>query len=214
MFAQFKTKGEGCYSVASSTASLIASLTSATSSATASLISSASSLTSSAFLAASAAAFFANSAARLSGGLLGELGSALGLLGSLGLGSGLLGGELLGGLLGALLLGGCGTSELRGCGATELVGKALDASAGVNELLGAGVERVALVAQVDDDLALGGVRLPGVAAGAAHRALNVIRMDALLHVGLLRYVLVSDQDEGSYLLARAAGCPPQTVKLL
>ena len=86
-------------------------------------------------------------------GLLLVLSSALSLGGSLSLGSGLLGSGSLGGLLGLGLLGGLSLGKLGSSGATELVGKALDASAGVNELLGAGVERVALVAEVDACLA-------------------------------------------------------------
>ena len=60
---------------------------------------------------------------------------------------------------------------------TELISKALDASTGVDELLLAGVERVALVAEVNPQLALGGVGLPGVATGAAYGALHVVGMD-------------------------------------
>ena len=113
------------------------------------------------------------------------LGGTLGLGSSLGLGLGLALGLELGGASGLGGLGLVGSLETGSSGCTELVGEALDATAGVDELLGAGVERVALVAQVDDDLALGGVRLPGGFRPG----------------------------RGSYPSARAAGCPPQTVKL-
>ena len=76
-------------------------------------------------------------------GLLGFLGLALGLGGSGGLLGSLLAGDLLGGFL---------LADLRGSVA-ELVGEALDASTGVDELLLAGVERVALGAQFDVQLA-------------------------------------------------------------
>ena len=132
----------------------------------------------------------------LSSGLLGKLSGALSLGSSLGLGLSLALGLELGGLGGLGGLGLVGSLKTGSGGGTELGGETLDAPAGADELLCAGAVSVALVAQVYDDLALGGVRLPGVAAGAAHRALNVIRMDALLHVGLLRCVLVSDQNEG------------------
>ena len=86
-------------------------------------------------------------------GLLGFTSGLLGvLLGTLFLG-GLLGSALLGGL-GGLLGGGSLLGGLLGClallelvgGGTELVGEALDASAGIDELLLAREERVALVA--------------------------------------------------------------------
>ena len=117
----------------------------------------------------------------LGSGLLLELGGTLGLRGGLGLALSLFGGSGLGGLLLALGLGGSGTLEL-GLGSTaELVGEALDASAGVNELLLAGVERVALVAQVDRHAGDGRASDPGVAAAAADGALDVVGVDTLLH---------------------------------
>ena len=105
------------------------------------------------------------------GSLLGSLGSVLlstlGLLGSLGLASSSLLGLLLLGSLGASgLLGGLALEGGLG-GATELVGEALDASTGVNKLLLAGVERVALVAKLDTDLGDRGAGHEGVTAGAA-----------------------------------------------
>ena len=115
----------------------------------------------------------------------GVFGSTLGLLGSLLLALDLCGSLKLGvlgctGGLGGLLLfeGGLG-------GTAELVGEALDASAGIDELLLARVERVAGVAKLDRELGHGVVGLPSVAAGAANGALNVVGVDALLLTILL-----------------------------
>ena len=52
---------------------------------------------------------------------------------------------------------------------------------------------MALVAEVDGHLALGGASGPRVAAGAANGALDVVRMDALLHFRTPSFGLVSDQ---------------------
>ena len=115
----------------------------------------------------------------LSGGSLGlslggVLGGTLGLGGSLGLSGGLAGGLGLSSLGGLGGLGLLGLLELGGSGATELVGEALDASTGVDELLLAGVERVALVAKLDLHLGHGSVRLEGVAAGARTGLASVV----------------------------------------
>ena len=59
--------------------------------------------------------------------------------------------------------------------------KALNTSAGVNQLLLASVERMALGANFDVDLRLGGTSLDDVTASAGDGAVNVIRMDTLLH---------------------------------
>ncbi len=114
-------------------------------------------------------------------GLLGVLSSTLSLLSSLGFALGLLSGLELGSLrsLSGLLLG-LSLGDHVGSRA-ELVGKTLDASTGVDELLGAGEERVALVADVDLQLALGGASGEDVAAGALDGALNVFGMNSLLH---------------------------------
>ena len=117
----------------------------------------------------------------LLGSLLGELSGTLSLLGSLSLSGGLASGLGLSSLGGLGSLGLLSLLELGGSGATELVGEALDASTGVDELLLAGVERVALVAKLDLHLGHGSVRLEGVAAGARHRALDILGMDTLLH---------------------------------
>ena len=57
----------------------------------------------------------------------------------------------------------------------------VNAAAGVNELLLAGVERVALGADLDGDVLLRGAGLVHGAAGAADRGRLVIRMDTVFH---------------------------------
>src|SRR4029079_7256535 len=57
----------------------------------------------------------------------------------------------------------------------------VDAAAGVNQLLLAGVEGVALGAQLDVQVALGRPGREGVAAGAAHLGHDVVRVDVGLH---------------------------------
>ena len=59
--------------------------------------------------------------------------------------------------------------------------EAVHASAGVNQLLLAGVERMALRADIDAQLLLHGTGLEGLAADAADDRLAVIRMDLLFH---------------------------------
>ena len=57
----------------------------------------------------------------------------------------------------------------------------IDAAAGIDELLLAGVERVALGADLDGDVLLRGAGLIHGAAGAADRGRLVIRMDTVFH---------------------------------
>ena len=59
----------------------------------------------------------------------------------------------------------------------ETLVEALNTSAGVHQLLLASVERMALGANFDVDLRLGGTSLDDVAAGAGEGAVNVVRMD-------------------------------------
>ena len=59
--------------------------------------------------------------------------------------------------------------------------EAIYASARINQLLAAGIERMALGTNFDLELALDGTALEGLAACAAHDALAVGRMDILLH---------------------------------
>ena len=54
-------------------------------------------------------------------------------------------------------------------------------SAGIHQLLLAGVEGMALGANFDVDLGLGGTSLDDVAACAGDGAVNVVRMDTLFH---------------------------------
>ena len=60
--------------------------------------------------------------------------------------------------------------------------EAIDTAAGVNQLLLAGVERVALGADFNAQLLLGGTGDESVAADAGHGNLLILRMDAFLHV--------------------------------
>jgi len=118
---------------------------------------------------------------------------ALGFLRAALLADGLLG--LFGSLAAGLLLGGLLLKNCSSSGA-ELVGEALDASTGVDELLLAREERVALVAQFDMQLSAGSrTGFVAVSARADHGRQHVIRMDLGLHViSPLDGVLVSDQD--------------------
>ena len=59
--------------------------------------------------------------------------------------------------------------------------KALNTSAGVNQLLLASVERMALGANFDVDLGLGGTSVDDITASAGNGAVNVVRMDTLFH---------------------------------
>ena len=59
--------------------------------------------------------------------------------------------------------------------------EAIDTAAGVNQLLLAGEERVALGADFNAQLLLGRARLEGIAADAGHGRLLILRMDAFLH---------------------------------
>jgi hypothetical protein len=58
----------------------------------------------------------------------------------------------------------------------------VNTSTGVNQLLLAGIERVALRADFNSDVLLGGTGRKDVATGAANRGLFVIGMDTFLHV--------------------------------
>ena len=63
----------------------------------------------------------------------------------------------------------------------ELLVELLHAAAGVDQLLLAGVEGVALGADFHGDVLTGGTGLDDVAAGAANGGLIVLGMDAFLH---------------------------------
>ena len=55
------------------------------------------------------------------------------------------------------------------------------ASTRINQLLAAGVERMALAANFDVDLRLGVTGVDHIAAGTSDGAVHIVRMDALLH---------------------------------
>ena len=79
----------------------------------------------------------------------------------------------------------------------ETLVEALNTSAGVNQLLLASVEGMALGANFDVDLGLGGTSLDDVAACAGDGAVNVVRMDTLFH----SFHLISGSDLlGPYLM--------------
>ena len=59
--------------------------------------------------------------------------------------------------------------------------EALDAATGIDQLLLAGVERMALAANFDMDLRLGVTGVDHIAAGTSDGAVHIVRMDALLH---------------------------------
>ena len=64
---------------------------------------------------------------------------------------------------------------------TELLVELGNAAAGIDQLLLTSVERMALGANFDVDLGLGGTSLNDVAACAGDGAVNVVRMDTLFH---------------------------------
>ena len=71
----------------------------------------------------------------------------------------------------------------------ETLVKTIDTSTGVNQLLLAGIERVALGADFNTDILLGRAGGKSVTAGAADGGLLVFGMDAFSHV--VHLVLVS-----------------------
>ena len=79
----------------------------------------------------------------------------------------------------------------------ELLVELGNAAAGIDQLLLASVEGVALGANFDVDLGLGGTSLDDVAACASDGAVNVVRMDTLFH----SFHLISGSDLlGPYLM--------------
>ena len=82
---------------------------------------------------------------------------------------------------------------LAGLGKTAL--EALDAATGIDQLLLAGVEGMALAANFDVDLGLGVTGVNHVAAGTGNGAVHVIGMDALLHG---KFHLFLDYDKRSH----------------
>ena len=68
----------------------------------------------------------------------------------------------------------------------------INAAAGVDQLLLAGVEGVALGADLNGDVLLGGAGLDDVAAGASDGGLLVIGMDSFLHCVKLLIICCHD----------------------
>ena len=64
----------------------------------------------------------------------------------------------------------------------EALVEAINTSTGVNQLLLAGIERVALGADLNSDLLLGGAGGKSVTAGATNCGLFVLGMDAFSHL--------------------------------
>ena len=64
----------------------------------------------------------------------------------------------------------------------ESLVETINTSTGVNQLLLAGIERVALGADFNADVLLGGAGRKDVATGTANRSLFVLGMDTFLHV--------------------------------
>ena len=64
---------------------------------------------------------------------------------------------------------------------TVLLVELINAAAGIDELLLAGIERVALGADLNGDVLLGGSGLDDFAAGAANGGALIVGMDAFLH---------------------------------
>ena len=64
----------------------------------------------------------------------------------------------------------------------EALVETVNTSTGVNQLLLAGIERVALGANFNLDILLGGAGGKGVTAGATDGSLLVLRMDAFSHL--------------------------------
>ena len=65
---------------------------------------------------------------------------------------------------------------------TKSLVETVNTSTGVNQLLLAGVERVALGADFNSDVLLGGAGGKGIATGATNRSLFVLGMESFLHV--------------------------------
>jgi hypothetical protein len=73
------------------------------------------------------------------------------------------------------------------------------AAGGVHELLRAGVERMAHVANADDDGLLGGARLDHVAAGATDFRVHIFRMNVRLHKKDGKTIMVLPDDKRQFL---------------
>jgi len=87
---------------------------------------------------------------------------------------------------------------LRGGGLGGALLELVHAAGGVHELLGAGVERVAHVANADDDGLLGGARLDHVAAGATDFRVHIFRMNVRLHKKDGKTIMVLPDDKREF----------------
>ena len=74
-----------------------------------------------------------------------------------------------------------GVFGLRGLGLGQTLLEFVHATGGINEFLLSGIERMADVADTDDDGRLGGTRLDHVAAGATDFRIRIFRMNVCLH---------------------------------
>jgi len=89
----------------------------------------------------------------------------------------------------------------RGLGGLGLGGALLElvhAAGGVHELLRAGVEGMAHVANADDDGLLGGARLDHVAAGATNFRVHIFRMNVQFHKKGCKLIRKSPDDKGEF----------------
>ena len=82
---------------------------------------------------------------------------------------------------------------------TETLIESVNASAGINELLLTGEERVALGADFDLDIALGGAGLNHIAAVAGDGALFKIRMNSFLHFSFTSFGLFANTAAHQFL---------------
>ena len=86
---------------------------------------------------------------------------------------------------------------------TELLVETVNTSTGVNQLLLAGIERVALGANFNLDVLFGGAGLNNLAARASDCSLFVLRMDTFLHCfHLFLIVVVGDLVVPLYSIAQ------------
>ena len=79
-------------------------------------------------------------------------------------------------LLFALLVGSLPGSLAGGLGLGQALLELVNTTGGINKFLLAGVERMALVANADEQGGLGGTRLAFVAASATNRRFHIFRM--------------------------------------
>jgi hypothetical protein len=91
-----------------------------------------------------------------------------------------------------------GLFGLRGLRLGEALLEFVHAAGGVHELLLAGVERMAHIADADDDGGFGGTRLDHVAAGATDFRVHIFRMNVRLHKKDGKTIMVLPDDKGEF----------------